>query len=38
MLYLILKINIIKVNNYITIIDEIVNKIRFLKFREDLKD
>ena len=36
--YLILKVNAIKVNSYIAIVDEIVDKTRFLKSREDLKD
>ena len=36
--YLILKVNIIKVDSYIAIVNEIIDKTRFLKSREDLED
>ena len=36
--YFIFKINIIKVDSYIAIIDKFINKIKFLKFKEDFKN
>ena len=37
-LYFIFKINIIKINKYIIIINKFINKIKFLEFREDFKN
>ena len=37
-LYFIFKINIIKINSYIVIASEFINKAKFLKSREDLKN
>ena len=37
-LYFIFKINTIKIKNYIIIINKFINRIKFLKFRENFKN